>query len=444
MALGDKPKVDQTVTPKTAPKIAQLKANANANAGGANGTAGAGFNNMVKTGVGNVLQLGGVSPEVLNQPVSTTLKNTFNNLTTRAGGGLVGAIGTGLSNTANAAMGQSANFVNAVGEGAKNVFMGHESTPTPIPGVQREGSSFSQSPSLAGNVSTLTPSQQSLDAQQNTITPSFGISGMNKNTPALGDTRSSISIDNGVKTLSAGGGTISSSSPNFGNSSPQRLADLDRTLANDKNPDVIAHRLASSQMADQRYNDAYRGGLSAKEFDNPLGSNQIFKRMNDAKAAGDISGFTSNRDLLKEQLGNETTRAGQNVSAENAKIANQSASAKLGYDAIKDQNTLNQARELKQDDQRIAAQAHNDTVTQNFANWSADSTKGGGASPNTKLATAAQLGIITDDATIIGTDNTKRLSEESDPSAKMSLLNEIFNGDQDSINLWIRTHQSKR
>jgi hypothetical protein len=236
---------------------------------------------------------------------------------------------------------------------------------TSIPGVQRVGNSFS---GTTGSWESPTPPIQaptinnptSIQAAP-TPKPLVDLSG-NVPTP-----NASISTLGNIKTMDVTGGTISSSSPKFGNSSPQRLADLDKTLANDKNPDVIANRLASSQMADQRYNDAYRNGLSSNEYNNPLGSTQLMKGLQTAKANNDIVGFGMYRDLLKEQLGNETTRAGQNVSAENAKIANQSASAKLGYDAIKDQQSFEANQRNKGIDQSIEVQRAQSGIEKNVS-----------------------------------------------------------------------------
>lgn len=415
MALGDS--VDQTKKPKKAPAINQLTANANVGAGG-NNTAAAGSNNVFAPGKGL-----DYNPNV---PASPTLGQQFQQ------GGLKGLLPN------------NPLTMKGLGEGIQDVQAGaaailggrqagmdvlNKSAPVSAPTLTINPPTAPSAIQLGSNI---TPSQQSLDAQQNTITPNFGMGGINKDVSQLGVTPSSMSNVNGIKALSAGGGTISSSSPNFGNSTPQRLADLDQTLANDRNLQVIANRSASSQMADQRMVNT-----------NSLNSANLMSKLQTAKANNDIVGFGMYRDLLKEQLGNDTTRAGQNITGQDARLANQQANARLGYDINKEQASQLQTRQLKESDQGIEAQKHNDTVTQNYMNWATDATKGGMAPAATKFSAAAQLGIVPDASTIFGADDARKLSEEKDPSAKMALLSDLFNGDQNAINLWIKSHQSR-
>jgi hypothetical protein len=177
-------------------------------------------------------------------------------------------------------------------------------------------------------------------------------------TPNLGQLggASYMTNNNGVKTLNVAGGSISSSSPNFGNSSPQRLADLDKTIANNADPERARLRAESAAMADQRYNDAYRGGLTRAEYENPNSANNLRLAMLDSQSRGDMSGFIANKKGWLEQLGNETTKRGQDVTAEGNKLSTQSANAKLGYDISKDERNFGATQTNKQNDQSIEIQ----------------------------------------------------------------------------------------
>jgi hypothetical protein len=109
-------------------------------------------------------------------------------------------------------------------------------------------------------------------------------------------------------------------------------------------------------MADQRYNDYFRGGLSRNEYENPTGSTQLMKSMLEAIGRNDVEGYKTYQALLTEQLGNETTRAGQNITAENARLSGQLEAARLGQTQIKDQQTFNATQQNKGIDQSIETQ----------------------------------------------------------------------------------------
>jgi hypothetical protein len=109
-------------------------------------------------------------------------------------------------------------------------------------------------------------------------------------------------------------------------------------------------------MADQRYNDAYRGGLTRAEYENPNSANNLRLAMLDSQSRGDMSGFIANKKGWLEQLGNETTKRGQDVTAEGNKLSTQSANAKLGYDISKDERNFGATQTNKQNDQSIEIQ----------------------------------------------------------------------------------------
>ena len=327
MALGDLP-VDQTKTPKKKPLVSQQ---VQGGAGGVN-TAAAGSNNM---------QVGRQGAYTLPTPVIGSAPSVQRD---RAGGII------------------------------KDTSTPTSTRGTSVPGVKRVGDVFSGTtgswdapPPSTIPLAATTPSQQSLDTQQQTITPSFGVAGMNKATPALGDTGSYISTEGGVKTLHVGGGTISSSSPKFGLSTPQRLADLDQTIANDRNPQIIANRAAEAARVQKRFDDSLRGGLSRADYENPLGSTQLMKGLQEARARNDIVGFGMYRDLLKEQLGNETTRAGQNVTAQGNLLSTQSDIAKLGQAQAQAQQTFEATQKNKGIEQSIDVQKAQASIEKNVS-----------------------------------------------------------------------------
>lgn len=423
MALGDKPK-DQTVAPKKAPKLAQLTANSNINAGG-NNTAAAGSNNF-----SNIQ-----SPERAKLDTGLAKPGIFST------SGIMQGIANIIEGT-NTSIPDIKPVFNSTPIDQKATI-----APTTLASNITNPDNTITSPAQIGRVAPLPYSPTGASSSIGTPS-STGTSGSEEMTLAEkypGIPRPSyMTNEDGLKTLHVAGGTISSRSPRFGNSTPERLADLDKTLAYDRDPQVIANRAAEAERVQKSFDNSLRGGLSRQEYENPLGSTQLMKGLQAAKARGDAVGFGMYRDLLKEQLGNETTRAGQQGAAENARLSNQAEAARLGYTQAKDISTAEALQRNKGIEQSIDVQKHNDIVTQNFANWATDLTKGGMAPPSTKLATATQLGIVPDDATILGEDKVRQLSEERDPSAKMQLLTEFFNGDPVAINLWIKSHQTRR
>jgi hypothetical protein len=102
---------------------------------------------------------------------------------------------------------------------------------------------------------------------------------------------------------------------------------------------------------------------------------------------------------------------------------------------------LGQTAEIKGTEQSIEAQKHNDTVTQNYANWATNPSEGGMAHPATKLATAVQLGIKPDPALIFGGDKVNEFAQITDPAEKQSwLINELG---PEGATQWINLHKSR-
>jgi hypothetical protein len=293
-------------------------------------------------------------------------------------------------------------------------------------------------PALANNVASNTPAVPAITPDTSITSPAQ--IGQRPNLPnsnsltqlALASNvdpnKSYMTADNGVKTLNVAGGTISSSSPNFGNSSVKRLADLDQTLANDKNTDIIAHRAESAALADQRYNDAYRGGLSRSEYENPNGVTQLGKRLDQARASGDYQGVHILNGLLKEQMGNATTLAGQDQQNRNAQLTSQIASQKLGFDMAKSDRDFEANQSNKGIDQSIEVQKAQSNIDKGIneqynnpanmaASWSPSQSFEFVASQNGNIG--AHLGKI------VGPQNAEEIRKEPDITRRAQRLQSL-------------------
>jgi hypothetical protein len=249
--------------------------------------------------------------------------------------------------------------------------------------------------------------------------------------------KSYMTADNGVKTLNVAGGTISSSSPNFGNSSVKRLADLDQTLANDKNPDIIAHRAESAAMADQRYNNAYRNGLTPEQYNDPNGVTQLRKQFDNARASGDQYAAGNFQKMLLEQMGNATTARGQDIQNQNSQLTAQTDSARLGYDITKDAQSFEAAQKNKGIDQSIEVQKAQANNEKNFAEQiNNPQTMFAEKSVPQSFMTANRAGVNTWNSldNIVGPSNAERVRAETDPNKQYALL-KAYGLDDDMIKL---------
>jgi hypothetical protein len=400
--------VDETKTPKKKGPVATQQTQGGI---GGNNTASDGATALQTTQAGGTRALG-VPAEVLSQPLSQTLSNTAANIRQK---GILGSAIEGGQTSLGEIGGQTTNYMKSLIQGGKNVLFGS--------GEQAPTAPTAPAAPATPEVASLNPSTP--------LTPDAATKPLNY----FGGTQ--LNTDAGVKTLSGPQFQVSSTSPKLGNMTPGQVGSLDTTLAMNRNPDVIAHRAESARLADQRYADARTQSPS------PNSSENLLKAYDEARASGNIGRASMMSQAYIHQLGNEASMANAKTQADSTSATSQNAQQRLGFDMTKSQAELGQARELKQSDQMIEAQKHNDQVTQNYANWVTDPAKGGMAPAATKFHVASQLGVVPDPVTTFGEEGAKRLSEQNTPQGIQTVLGELFNGDQAAIQLWIKAHQSK-
>jgi len=208
---------------------------------------------------------------------------------------------------------------------------------------------------------------------------------------------------------------------------PDQQSYLQGQIDRNARPEVQAEFAKQAAIADKRIAEG-KAWDTAHSPDSP--ENRASQSRNlflGAMRDNNLAGIQEYGDLYKKEAG----LAGD--IAQNRLTAGSAASIEA--------QRLGQTAEIKGTEQSIEAQKHNDTVTQNYANWATNPSEGGMAHPATKLATAVQLGIKPDPALIFGGDKVNEFAQITDPAEKQSwLINELG---PEGATQWINLHKSR-
>jgi len=362
MALDD---FDQTVRPRKKPKLAQLTANSQAGAGG---------DNTASNGSRNFIQKFG-APGSSGEQLAKTFKQ----------GGIIGVLGEGAKQTYE----DIAPVVSGTGRVLKEALVG-ESTPAKLAPTP-----------LANNIATPSP-KPIVPIEQ----------------PPISSGPISLSRIGETKTLEGPGFSVSSSSPRLGNITQPELSSLERTIANDKNPEVIQHRAESAALSQKSYDDYLRGGKTRAEFEseqsNPLSTSSLYSNLQKARQVGDVQGFSLYKGLLDKQIKAGATTPRDTVEA-----------AKLGYNQLKDQRAFDAGQTNKLTDQAISIQNKKAENTLGLLKaWHSPESMSSEMSPGQKLQQALGTGanISQLDTDIFGSDVSSQLHNAPDRTTKLKIL----------------------
>jgi hypothetical protein len=211
---------------------------------------------------------------------------------------------------------------------------------------------------------------------------------------------------------------------------PDQQTYLQNTIDRNARPEVRAEFARQAAIVDER-----RQKTAAWDAANSPNSpaNLAAQSRNlflNAMRTNNLGGIQEYGDLYKQESKNAVDYNQTNASLASGAMNNAVEQAKLG-----------QSANLKLGDQSIEAQKHNDTVVQNYANWATDLSKGGMASPVTRLATGLKLGIIPDPALVFGADGLKELNSIQDPTERKNWLVEQLG--PEGANQWIKSQQTQ-
>ena len=323
-------------------------------------------------------------------------------------GGVTGVLGQGAQDLYNDIGGTASRLGGSLVAGTKGILFGKEA------GLQQLAGTNQPTPvSITPSITTKPTISAAAPIQNNITKTALG----QFTTPAGGFANVSISPNQPISTQGMGLHQLT----------PDQHSYLQGQIDRNARPEVQAGFAKQAAIVDER-----RAKTAAFDAANNPNSpeNRATQSRNlflGAMRNNNLAGIQEYGDLYKKEAGLAGDMAQNRLTA--------------GSAAAQEAQRLGQTAEIKGTEQSIEAQKHNDTVTQNYANWATNPSEGGMAHPATKLATAVQLGIKPDPALIFGGDKVNEFAQITDPAEKQSwLINELG---PEGATQWINLHKSR-